>query len=184
MSPPASSSEPARNPDQGRWFAEEVQPHEPALRGYLRHKFPSLDTDDLLQESYLRIFQTHAAGRVASAKSYVFSVARNTARRLFQRRRKLYSETPVNELPDWRVIEGGPDAADITNTAQRLELVADAVDSLPARCREIFTLAIVDGLTSREIAHRLGLSENTVRVQLARGVRKCADFLREKGELE
>jgi DNA-directed RNA polymerase specialized sigma24 family protein len=43
-------------------------------------------------------------------------------------------------------------------------------------------LALVDGLGAIAIAEKLALSENTVRVQLARGIRKCGDYLREKGE--
>ena len=44
-------------------------------------------------------------------------------------------------------------------------------------------LALVDGLGAIAIAEKLALSENTVRVQLARGIRKCADYLRALGEI-
>ena len=183
VSTPAPISDPTVSPEQARWFAEHVRPHEPALRGYLRHQFPSLDPDDVVQESYLKLLRTRASGQIASAKAYVFSIARNTALTLFHRRRQLYSEVPVNELPGWRVLDGGPDAAEATNARQRLALVAEAVDTLPPRCRAIMRLALVDGLGAIAIAEKLALSENTVRVQLARGIRKCADYLRERGEL-
>ena len=170
------------SPEQAKWFAEQVHPHEARLRGYLRHQFPSVDTDDVVQESYLKLLRTHGASRITSAKTYLFSIARNTALTLFRRRRQLYSEVPVNELPDWRVLDGGPDAAEAANCRLRLALVADAVDALPPRCREIMVLALVEGLGAIAIAEKLALSENTVRVQLARGIRKCGDYLREKGE--
>jgi hypothetical protein len=36
--------------EHARWFAEEVQPHEPSLRSYLRNTFPALpDVDDVVQ---------------------------------------------------------------------------------------------------------------------------------------
>jgi RNA polymerase sigma factor (sigma-70 family) len=175
------TTEHPRVADHSGWLAAEVQPHEPAVRGYLRSQYPSIDADDVVQESYLKLLQARATGRVASAKAYFFTVARNTAVSIF-RRRKIYADTPVNELPDWRVLDGGPDAAELANTRLQLDLVVEAIGGLPARCREIVTLAAVDGLTYAEIAARLGLSEATVRVQIARGVHKIAEFRRARGE--
>jgi RNA polymerase sigma-70 factor (ECF subfamily) len=180
---PDPAPDPTVSPEQAHWFAEQVHPHETALRGYLRHQFPSVDADDVVQESYLKLLRARAAGQITSAKAYVFAIARHTALTLFHRRRQLYSEVPVNELPGWRVLDGGPDAAEATNARQRLALVADAVDALPPRCREIMHLALVDGLGAIAIAEKLALSENTVRVQLARGIRKCAEYLRARGEV-
>ncbi len=170
--------------EQGRWLADEVRPHEQAVRGYLRHQFPSLETDDVVQESYLHLLRSHAAGKIASARAYFFRVARNTAIRFLHRRQGAISEVAVNRTEGFQLIDGGQDAAAAVNAQQRLELVADAVDQLPVRCRAIIRHAVVDGLSAPEIASRLGLSESTVRVQLARGVKRCAEYLRERGERE
>ncbi len=169
--------------DPARWFHEEVQPHEPALRSYLRNRFPSIDADDVVQESYLRLLKVKAAGGVACAKAYVFAIARNTALAVF-RRRKFISDVPVNELPDWSILDDGPDAAAITNARQQFALAEAAVEHLPARCREIIRLAAFEGLSPREIAQRLEIAESTVYVQLARGFKKCAEYLRERGALQ
>ena len=172
---------PPPNTEQARWFAEEVLPHEPALRGYLRSQFPAIDDDDVVQESYLKLLKAEKTGRILSIKSYLFSIARNTARTLF-RRRRIYSDTPVNELRGPAVLHEGCTPSDTTDSRQRLELVITAIDALPSRCREIIELTLLDGLSSAEVAVRLGLAESTVRVQLARGIRKCGDYLRAEGE--
>lgn len=174
----AVDSPPSRQPN---WFAEEVQQHEAALRGYLRSNFPSLDTDDVVQESYLKLMRARTSRGIASTKAYLFSIARNTALTLFQRRR-IYSETPVNELPEWRVLDGGQDAAEAFATRERWDLMSQAIAELPERCGEVMCLAVLRGCSNAEIAAALGMSENTVRVHLARGIRKCADFLRARGE--
>ena len=44
-------------------------------------------------------------------------------------------------------------------------------------------LRITEGLDYDVIAQRLGLSESTVRVQMARGMKKCSAFLRAMGVL-
>jgi RNA polymerase sigma-70 factor (ECF subfamily) len=67
---------------------------------------------------------------------------------------------------------------------QELALTAEAIKQLPDRCREIVTLHTVEELSYREIAERLGLAEVTVRVQMARAVKKCIAFLRERGDVE
>jgi RNA polymerase sigma-70 factor (ECF subfamily) len=168
-------------PDQTRWFAEEVQPHEPALRAYLRSRFPDVtDVDDLVQESYVRVLNAQKAGPIASAKAYLFTTARNAALTIL-RRPKIFSEKPVTDFAVLSVPQEGPDAAEIVSTNQEVALLTDAIDALPARCREIFILRKLHGISQKEIAARLGLSEQTVQVQIARGARKCADFLRRSG---
>ena len=163
------------------WVLENLRPHEAAVRCYLQTRFPTLDADDVVQESYLKVLRSRASGRIKSAKNYFFSVARNTALTLF-RRRQIYAGVAVNELPDWRVIEDAPNGADSANVRLQFDLAIEAMDTLPGRCREIMLLAALAGLAPAEIAARLGIAESTVHVQMARGVRKCADYLRERGE--
>ena len=59
MNPPSPNSESALvRADHARWFAEEVRPHEPALRAWLRRQYPNLaDMDDVVQESYLQLLR-------------------------------------------------------------------------------------------------------------------------------
>ena len=61
---------------QARWFAEQVQPCESALRAYLLRRFPSVpDHDDLLQETYVRTpFVVAAPGVSVRAVGTIFSV--------------------------------------------------------------------------------------------------------------
>ena len=42
----------------------------------------------------------------------------------------------------------------------------EAINDLPERCRTVFLLNRQEGLSSREIAEALSLSESTVRVQI------------------
>lgn len=167
--------------EQARWFAEHVQPHEPLLRAYLRKRFPAIaDVDDVVQESHLRLFRARERGVIASAKAYLFAVARHVAIDL-ARRERFVAPVRVNDLPPAEVVADLADAAEAASLEQEVALAAEAIDALPPRCREIVTLRGVQGLAYEEIARRLGISEQTVRVQMARGMKKCADFLRERG---
>lgn len=166
--------------EQARWFSEQVLPHEPALRAYLRNQFPAVqDVDDVVQDAYMQILRQQPAGRIQSVRSYLFTIAHNTVLRLW-RRRVFWSDVPVAELPPEHLQEHGMDARERVAEQFDEALLGEAIAQLPRRCREVFQLRVAGGLTHGEIAAVLGLSEATVRVQVARGVQRCAQFLRER----
>jgi RNA polymerase sigma factor (sigma-70 family) len=183
MSSAHTTPKPTTVVGDNRWFADDVQPHEATVRGYLRKHFPAIDVDDVLQESYLKLIKAKARGRIASTKAYLFAIVRNTAFTI-GRRKRIYSDTPLNELPGLRVLHEGPDAADAANAFLRMELMRQAIGQLPPRCRRVLMLAALRGMSNAEIAVELGLAEQTVRVHLSVGIQKCAGYLRELGERE
>ncbi len=167
--------------DTARWFAAEVQPHEPALRGYLRGSFPAVrDVDDVVQESYLRIWRARAGQPIQSAKAFLFTVARRLALDLV-RREAVSPLRRVGDLAALPVIEERPDVVDTISDQEKIRLLAEAVGSLPARCREGGFLHKIKGLSQREVAARLGIAEKTVENQVSRGVKSCEEFFRRRG---
>src|SRR5436190_19266501 len=106
--------------DQARWFAEQVQPHEAALRAYLQARFPSLgDYDDVVQESFARILRVQAAGPVRSARALLFTTARNAALDLFRRRRVAPLEV-VTDFAESCVLEERPGVPELVGRRQEL----------------------------------------------------------------
>lgn len=181
VSSPPSDQVSASGASVSRWFAEEVQPHESALRSYIRRVFPALpDIDDLVQESYARLIRARDAGRVAYAKAFLFTTARNAALDLFRRRQVVEIEG-VADLDQLGVAEDRPSAHEAINRQQELELLAEAVRQLPGRCREVLTLRLLYGYSHKQIAAELGISAHTVKAQLAKGMRRCAEYFEERG---
>jgi RNA polymerase sigma-70 factor (ECF subfamily) len=172
---------PPLDAEHSRWFAEEVQPLEPALRAYLRGSFPTLqDVDDLVQDAYARLLQARRAGRVTHTKAYLFATARNAALDLFRRGQVIAFE-PIAEAHVSSVLEDKPHAADALTRDQEIDLLRDAVRSLPPRCGEILTMRKLQGMSYREIATALGISEHTVNAQLAIAVIRCRRYLQARG---
>ena len=168
---------PPADPAMTRWFAEHVQPHEAMLRAWLRNQFKSEDDiDDLLQETYLRLLRTREQREVTSPKAFLFAVARNLALDRLRRREVLPTKSLV-ENDVLSVLEEGGGIPETIAHNQELELLTEAIQSLPDRCRQIFTLRKVYGMSQPEIAQQLGLSENTVSAQLTLGVKKCMAFM-------
>ena len=163
-----------------KWFSEQVQPHEPALRAYLRSRYPSLgEVDDVVQDSYLRLLKARENGKIASARAYLFTIARNAALGIF-RKRRVFEEVPVEELPESNAFVPAVDVGEAVSVRQELGLATEAMDRLPGRCREIVMLRTLHGFSHREIAQKLGISEQTVRVQVAKGMKRCAEFVRRR----
>ena len=110
---------------------------------------------------------THAAKlRVTgSVRAYLFRAVRN--RSLNHIRDNRFSYVPFEELGD---IFAGPGESQI-ETEEMLELVAEAVSQLPARCREVFLKSRSEELSNAEIALRMEISVNTVEAQMKKALR-------------
>lgn len=52
------------------------------------------------------------------------------------------------------------------------QIITKAVDSLPPRCKEIFVLSRLEGLSHKEIAEQLNISKNTIEGQITIALRK------------
>lgn len=170
--------------EQARWFSEEVKPYEGALRAYLQRRFPSLpDHDDLVQEAYTRLLRAKNDGHATHAKAFLFTAARNLAIDMFRRRRTTMVE-PIDEVAALPTLDDQRDACETIEHQQRLEMLIEAVASLPERCRQVMILRHLDGLAYKEIAERLGISRETVKVHMVKGVRDCIRYFRERGLLE
>ena len=174
---------PPVDPQTARWFAQEVRPHESELRAYLRATFSGhLDVDDLVQETYARLLQAREQSHIPlrSARAYLFATARNAAFDFF-RRRKIVAIDGIAEIELLPVFEDRPGVAEAVCHDQELQLLAEAIQALPERCRRVLTLRKLHGLSHREIARQLGISENTVNAQVAIGVLRLRDYLRARG---
>jgi RNA polymerase sigma factor (sigma-70 family) len=174
---------PPADPALARWYGEEVQPHEAPLQAWLAGRFPNVaDVDDIVQESVLRVLRARGNGPILSPKSLLFVAARNLAlNRLRDAQRK-----PVQPLADFDLGGVLDEHEDIRETVARLEefrVLIEAIQSLPQRCRQVMTLRRIYGLSQKEVAAQLGISEHTVEAQSTIGLDKCSEFFRARGHV-
>jgi len=168
---------PLENPDEQTWFAENLQCHDPMLRAWLSSRFPdSIDIDDVMQEAYLKVMKAHRKAPVRAPKAYLFATARNLALNAV-RFAKVRGEDVVTQLEDDAFLDERAGVRESVERNQELEILTKAIQSLPDRCRQIFTLRKVYGMSQREIAEKLAISPRTVNAQIAIGVNKCAEYV-------
>jgi len=165
--------------DRQAWFAQQILVHEGRLRTYLRRFFraPS-DVADGIQETYARLLSLpdHELNAIRSPHAFLFTAARNLALE-WSRRERLNFREFLPETGTTCVLDESPSAYEQLGVRQELELLGRAIARLPARCREVLILRKLYGLSQKEIAARLGITENTVEKHAANGVRLCADYL-------
>lgn len=182
MRPPPTIPEPSAIAEQSRWFADEVHPHEASLRSYLRGSFPTVrDVEDVVQESYLRLWRARMGHPIRCARAFLFEIAHRVAVDIIRKERRTTAHEVTLDLGLLDVLEDKADAAEATSAHQEIALLAEAIHALPARCREIMVLRKLDRLSHQEIAERLGISKSTVEVQIFRGMEKCTRYLRSRG---
>jgi RNA polymerase sigma-70 factor (ECF subfamily) len=158
--------------DRCLWLANQIVPHEPALRDWLGRLtgLGADQIDDLVQETYAILATRADVSSIHNPRAYAFQVARSI---LLQQVRRARIVT-IGALADLEHLE---EAADQPSPEQHAiardeySRVACAIAEMPTQTRRAFQLRRVDGLSQREIASQLGLSENTVEKHIMRGIK-------------
>lgn len=145
-----------RSGDKGA-FGELWRRHYPSGMAVARSVTSSIDPDDLVQESYTRIYQAilKGGGPNGSFRAYLFTSIRNTAAAWGRARR----ETAIDELDT----VADPDSTEhATNEALDRSLTAQAFRSLPSRWQEVLWYTEIEQMKPQEVAPLLGMKAGAV----------------------
>jgi RNA polymerase sigma-70 factor (ECF subfamily) len=155
-------------PDVVELFAQEASSLTRLARFYLDDRTAA---EDLVQEAFIRL--SRASGRIrrgGNPAAYLRSIVINLARD--HNRRGLVSlRHRPSALPD------APSAEEDAHAKAERQEVIDALRSLPRRQRDCVTLRYYLDLSIPDIAETLGLSSNTVKTHLQRGLTSLAATL-------
>lgn len=163
-------------------------------RSVFRFVYYFLRNRDACREVVSNVFVSVWMSRVAlreviNVDAYLYIVARNEAQRFLKKKSRADRRClSLEEIPisfGDRSVPSPSDSRDAESPDRFLietELEAEVrrlVNDLPDRCRTIFLLSRSEGLSTREIARALSLSESTVRVQIKNAVDSIIAGLRE-----
>jgi RNA polymerase sigma-70 factor (ECF subfamily) len=139
--------------------------------------------EDLFQDICLAIWQALPRFRgESSERTFVFRIAHN--RGLTHRGRRKPPLASTAELEEAEIVADprpGPEAA--MWEGQRRERLRAAVLALPLDPRQVISLRL-EGLSTKEIADVLGITENNAAVRLTRARRALRQVLESTGGLE
>ena len=153
------------------WLGREILPHEADVRRWLsRSRLASVEIEDIIQEAYCRLSTLTDATHISNPRAYFFTVVRNVVMDHVRRARVVRMET-VAEIDALNVAWDAPTPETIAGSRRELERVSEMISRLPERCRRIFIMRKIDGMSQREIASTLGVTETIVENDVVRGLR-------------
>jgi len=180
MSPALRPHPPSAPEPEPVSFEAVFRAHYPELCEFVTGYVRSTDiAHELVQDLFLRIWELQGTPNAPPlTKAYLYSAARNRAIK------HLRHERVVVRWEERASREAKPSeasAADEVHCRELAEAAGQAIESLPERCRMVYTLSRQQNLSYAEIAQVLGISESTVETQMWRALKhlrtKLAPFL-------
>lgn len=129
-------------------------------------RVPPSDAEDLVQDVFVSAMRQLRGLRTAAAfRGWLGAIARNRAMDYFRETRASVPLEVVERQCTAR--DAGPDAV----------RVLDRIRRLPEAYRETLLMRLVEGMTGPEIARQTGLTPESVRVNLCRGMKMLRESL-------
>lgn len=137
------------------------------------------DTEDAVQEAYLRAYKSYHRWAGENAAAWILRIVRNTCMTKLKARSRQANVIRLGAaMGDLGEVQDGaplPDARTILSAEQRS--VRQAVARLPRDYREVIVLREFEDLSYREIAAVAGVPVGTVMSRLSRGRRRLREML-------
>jgi len=154
-------------------FAELVERYWDRLYRWLcRLTRDGVAAEDIAQETFLKAFAAVASFRAGSNfRAWLFRIAHNNF--VNHRRAVRHNRQPL--VPEVAEDPKGPVSETLSREAVRL--IVDAVGKLPSDFRAALLLRVDEGLSFREIAEVIGITEETARWRVFKARQKLMSLL-------
>lgn len=149
------------------------------LRTYLARILRSeADAEDVAQEAFLRLHRHGELAAYDKPSAVLFKTAYRLALNRVRSRRSNAIDRAAPLMEDIAQSAAPAHTAEAAIIAREQETAyARALDSLPARCRQVIELRTVQELSYKQMSDSLGISVSTLEKHLVRGKRVCAEAL-------
>ncbi|KRF02094.1 hypothetical protein ASG87_11465 [Frateuria sp. Soil773] len=154
-----------------------------ALVGFLRHRTASeADAQDAAQESMVRLMRYRERQPVEAWKPLLYRIAINVVHDQARRRQSRHGEShqpldeEVCELP-----ADEPTHEQRVAGEQELAVIRELILRLPERCRQVYLLNRIEGMSYSEIARHCGISVKAVEKHVAKALVALRKGLGERG---
>lgn len=139
-------------------FGELYKMFAPLVHGIVLARAPRDDVSDIVQEVFLSAYKNlHTLRNTTAVGAWLATIARNRAIEFYRQ------SNPTEELSE--------DLREKDRPQTEAREILQSIRALPETYRETLVLRLVEGMTGQEIAERTGLTPESVRVNLHRGMK-------------
>ena len=139
-----------------------------SLRSYAELFLDEEESEDVVQDVFLNVWlRREGLDDSQSLQGYLLRSVYNSSLNVLKKKGRSndYRSVYEQEIEEIGYKYYDPDANDVIRKLYNQDLRAEinaAINSLPARCREVFTLSYLHDIPSKEISLQLGISLSTV----------------------
>lgn len=134
------------------------------------------DIDDIVQETFVRSYEADLKKEIKYVRSYMLQTAKHIALNHIAKWDNKYSDS-IEDFVEPPVELKTQDLELEFESKERFLQFCQATDSLTGTVKKSFILKKVYGLSQKEIANHLKLSESTVEKHVAKGLLKCSQYM-------
>jgi RNA polymerase sigma-70 factor (ECF subfamily) len=124
--------------------------------------------EEIVSDIFVKIWRRHQElDQISNIQGYLFRAVKHQAISYLRTEQNRFSAIPLAEQPE------NADSPEAGLLFDELQTVMDqAIEGLPTTCRRSFQLVREEGLSYREAASQLNISENTLKTHLRRAIKK------------
>jgi len=141
--------------------------------------------EDLVMDVFIRLWETAPGIDFrTSLAGYLCQCVHNHCINYLTRHKKRFpglSQETLKILERTIPANGADNPDDKLCFAELSNKIEAAIDKLPEECRKIFNMSRFEEYSHEEIAEKLGISQNTVKVQVYRALQKLREIIRDYG---
>ncbi len=157
-------------------FTDVFISYQNTIKGYISRIVKPDDIDDIVQETFVRSYEANLKQEIKYAKSYMLKTAKNIAFNHNAKWDNKFNDS-IEDFVEPPVELSSNLFEDDYESKERFLAFCRATDQLSGSVRKCFILKKVYGLSQKEIAQYLQLSESTVEKHVAKGLLKSVQYM-------
>lgn len=156
-----------------RAFAYLFETYYEGLFGYASRLLQHTESaHDIVSDTFVKLFENHKKLKIhTSLKPYLYKAVYNSCINEIKHRKRVdeYANTHLSDFYFNEILQT-PEAELALWEEDMNTAIQSAIDKLPERCREVFSLSKQEQLSNKEIALKLNISVKTVEGQITKSL--------------
>ena len=168
--------------DTSRSITEAFLKHETFLKRFISRFLPrTQDIEDVVQDTYLKAFTAEKKQQIHQPKAFLFRVARNAALTEMNKKSRQLMQF-VEDYDELGIISDEASVEEQVLSHEKLGLFCQSALEMPTKCRRVFLMAKVYGMSYKEISAELGIGQSAVEKHVAKGLEICHAYMQRMAE--